>query len=145
MDEKTRIEKDIAMFEENIQKINDKVKLVGYLDRETILSYYQNSTLFVLPSHHESFPNVVLEAMGCGIPTVATDVGDVYKIVKDGKTGFLVPPKDPKAMGQKILELLNDESLRKRMGKASRRLVENEYSWNVVSDKMLDCYRLVTT
>jgi len=123
--------------------LEKKVILVGQLDRESLLRYYQNSTLFVLPSHHESFPNVVLEAMACGIPTVATDVGDVHKVVKDGKTGFLVSAKDPKALGQRIIELLNDEALRKRMGEASRRLVENYYSWDSISNKVIACYKLV--
>jgi len=123
--------------------LEKKVILVGQLDRESLLRYYQNSTIFVLPSHRESFPNVVLEAMACGIPTVATDVGDVHKVVKDGRTGFLVPPKDPKALGQRIIELLNDEALRKRMGEASRRLVENHYSWDSISNKVIACYKLV--
>jgi glycosyltransferase involved in cell wall biosynthesis len=123
--------------------LEKKVILVGQLCRENLLTYYQNSTLFVLPSHHESFPNVILEAMACGIPTVACDVGDVETVVKDGETGFLVPVKNPRAMAQRIIELLNDESLRKRMGEASRTLIEQHYSWDNISSKMIDCYKLV--
>jgi len=124
--------------------LEKKVILVGQLDRERLLRYYQNSDLYVLPSHGgESFPNVVLEAMACGIPVVASDVGEVGKVVKDGRTGYLVPPKDPEAMGQRIIKLLGDESLRLRMGDASRRLIENHYSCDSIAGKILDCYRLV--
>lgn len=123
--------------------LEKKVILLGQLDRSTLIRYYQKSAIFVLTSHIESFPNTVLEAMSCGTPVVATKVGDVPKVVKNEETGFLVSPKDPKAMARRIIDLLNDEGLRKRMGMAARKLVENRYSWNSISDKILDCYKLV--
>jgi glycosyltransferase involved in cell wall biosynthesis len=123
--------------------LEKKLIFVGQLDRANLRRYYQNSAIFVLTSHVESFPTTVLEAMSCGIPVVATMAGDVPKVVKDGKTGFLVPPKDSKAMARRIIYLLNDEGLRKRMGKASRKLVENEYSWNRISDEIIGCYKSV--
>lgn len=123
--------------------LEKKVIFAGQLDRENLRRHYQNSAIFALTSHVESFPTTVLEAMSCGVPVVATMAGDVPKVVKDGETGFLVPPKDPKAMAQRITYLLNDEDLRKKMGKASRKLMENEYSWNRISDKIIGCYKSV--
>ena len=74
---------------------------------------------------------------------IASNVGEVGKVVKDGSTGYLVPPQNPEAMGQRIIELLNDDSLRDRMGDASRRLIENHYSCDSIASKISDCYKLV--
>jgi len=123
--------------------LEKRVVLLGQLDRAALLRYYQNCALFVLTSHVESFPNTVLEAMSCGVPVVATKVGEVPKVVKDGETGFLVCSKDSKAVARRIIDLLNDKGLRRRIGEAARRLVENEYSWDSISDKILDCYKLI--
>jgi len=116
--------------------------LIGEVDRETLRRYYQNASVLVLPSYYESFPNVILEAMACGIPVVTTNVCDMKKIVKK-ETGLIVPPRNPKALGKAVVKLLKDEGLRKKMGKASRERVKRFYSWNVVSDKILDYYRSV--
>jgi glycosyltransferase involved in cell wall biosynthesis len=123
--------------------LEKRVVLLGQLDRAALLRYYQNCALFLLTSHVESFPNTVLEAMSCGVPVVATKVGEVPKVVKDGETGFLVCSKDYKAIARRIIDLLNDKGLRRRIGEAARRLVENEYSWDSISDKILDCYKLI--
>ena len=119
--------------------------LLGNLDRNKLLLHYQNSTIFVLPSIYESFPNVLLEAMACGIPVVATRVCDAPKIIKDGENGFLVPPKDPYALARAIVILLEDEKLRKRMGSASRDRVEALYSLNALTEKMLSYYDFLKT
>jgi glycosyltransferase involved in cell wall biosynthesis len=119
--------------------------LLRAVDRNKLLLHYQNSTIFVLPSHYESFPNVLLEAMACGIPVVATRVCDIPKIVKDGENGFLVPPKDPYALARAIVILLEDEKLRKRMGRASRDRVEALYSLNALTEKMLSYYVFLKT
>jgi len=114
--------------------------LLGEVDRNDILKCYQNSTIFVLPSIYESFPNTLLEAMACGIPVVATRICDAPRIVKDGENGFLVPPRDPLSLAQALLKLLEDEALRKKMGKACRDRVENLYSLDSLSGKILKCY-----
>lgn len=133
-------------LERNIRRIikkeglSQKVILLGKLDLKSLLKYYQNATVLVLPSYAESFPTVILEAMACGIPVVATAVGDVPKIVINGKTGFLVPSRDPEALGQAILKILKDKILRKNLGENCRKLVEIKYSWNGLSDKIVDYY-----
>lgn len=119
-----------------------RILLVGPVDRKSLLKYYQEATVYVLPSYYESFPNTTLEGMACGLPVVATRVGDLPKIVKNGKTGFLVPPRNPKILGDAILTLLKDDALRERMGKASRKEVERNYGWDFLTDKVLDCYKL---
>jgi len=123
-------------------RLNARVFLVGKVDRERLLKYYQNATVFVLPSYYESFPNTALEAMACGLPVVATWVGDLPRIVENGKTGFLVPPRQPIVLGETIFRLLKDESVAEKIGKTSREEVEKSYSWDSLTDKVLDCYEL---
>jgi glycosyltransferase involved in cell wall biosynthesis len=73
-------------------------------------------------------PNVILEAMACGKPAVATDVGGCAELVLEGQTGFLVPPRDEAALAERILRILRDAGLRRRFGAAARQRVEREFS-----------------
>lgn len=76
----------------------------------------------------EGMPNAVLEAMACGLPVVATGVGGVPELVIDGKTGLIVPPRDPVALSDALIALLQDEARRRAMGAAGRRRVLDEYA-----------------
>lgn len=123
--------------------ISENFTLLGEIGREKLLWHYQNSTIFVLPSYYESFPNVILEAMSCGLPIVTTKVCDMPKIIRNGKNGVLVPPGNPSALAEAILVLLEDPDLRKKMGKASRERSEAFYSLDKLADKMIDYYTLL--
>ena len=86
------------------------------------------SDVCVLSSIAEGFPNAVLEYMGAGRPVVATNVGGTAEAVRDGETGFLVPARNPEAMAQRIVELLNDPARAGEMGANGRRVAEQEFS-----------------
>ena len=86
------------------------------------------SDVCVLSSIAEGFPNAILEYMGAGRPVVATDVGGTREAVRDGETGFLVPARDPEAMAQRIVELLNNPARAREMGANGRRVAEEEFS-----------------
>ncbi|MGE0229526.1 MAG: glycosyltransferase [Dehalococcoidia bacterium] len=97
----------------------------------------------------EGVPTVILEAMACGIPVVATDVGAVREVVEDGATGFVVPPLDPDATARATLRLLDDPVLRRRMGDLARQRAVERYDVEVCADvhvrafeAALDHYRL---
>jgi len=77
--------------------------------------------IFVLPSAWEALPISVLEAMACGVPQVATDVGGTREAVSHGETGLLCPPNDPAALADRVVELLRDPARRERMAAASQR------------------------
>lgn len=85
--------------------------------------------LVVLPSLDEGFPNVLLEAMAVGRPVVASAVGDCAVVIRDGVTGFLVPPGDVAAFAARVGELLADPALRARQGRAGCELVEREFAF----------------
>ncbi len=92
-----------------------------------------------MPSHYESFGMVALEAMACGTPVIASDVGGLTTLVQDGKTGYRVKVNDAEAMARAIERLMDNEALRRRMGHRASCYAE-DYSWPKVVDKLLDVY-----
>jgi len=90
----------------------------GRVASSDVPGYLQAADLFVFPSHSEGLPQAVLEAMNCGLPVVATDVGGTSEAVKEGETGLLVPAQDPRRLGEAISRLVADASLRQRLGAA---------------------------
>lgn len=96
----------------------------------------------VLSSAWEGLPNAVMEALAAGKPVVATRVGGVPELVEDGESGFLVPPKNPKALAQAMLRLMNlSPEERRRMGEFGRRRMERDYSLERVVDQWEALYR----
>ncbi|MBI3988696.1 MAG: glycosyltransferase [candidate division NC10 bacterium] len=94
----------------------------------------------VLPSLEEGFPNAVLEAMAAGKPVVATEVGGVPEVIVHRKTGLLVPPKDPQALADAIIELLDDPQLALEMGRAGRERVTKEFGLDRMIREMEGLY-----
>jgi glycosyltransferase involved in cell wall biosynthesis len=96
--------------------------------------------IFVLPSRSEGFSNAIIEAMASSLPVVATDVGGNGEAVKDGITGFLVPPEDPDALAAAILRLLSDPSLAKAMGAAGRNVVAERFTTEAMMNQIAGAY-----
>ena len=107
--------------------LNGTVRFLGSVP-DASSSLLPHFDLFVLPSLKEGMSNSLLEAMAAGKPVVATRVGGNPEVVIDGKTGFLVPPKDPEALAGAILRLLADQELARNLGEAGRSRVESEFT-----------------
>jgi glycosyltransferase involved in cell wall biosynthesis len=122
-------------------KLDKNVFFVGHLDQNTLLKYYQNATVSVLPSYYEGLPGSLLEAMSCGIPTIATAVGGMPEVVVEGETGFLIPPNNPAKLASAISKLLKDEKLRKQMGKNARKRVKRYYDWDIITNNIEKIYK----
>jgi glycosyltransferase involved in cell wall biosynthesis len=112
--------------------------------REDLVSLYQKSALFVLPSHHEGLPTVVLEAMACGCPVLATRVGGIPWLIQDGENGCLVPPDNPSLLAEGILNLLADPELSLRLGKQARITIEDRFSWQRIGSWYIEKYKSIT-
>ncbi len=82
-----------------------------------IARFYQAADLYIHPARAETFPTTVLETLACGTPVVASAVGGIPEQVIEGRTGFLVPVGDARALAGRVLDLLADEGLRLRMGR----------------------------
>lgn len=114
------------------QQARGVVRWLGY--REDIPSLLQQSAIAVLPSYYEGVPKFLLEAAACGLPLVATDIEGCRVVVREGVNGFLVPPRNPIALADALERLLQDPSLRRRMGQASRHIAETEFDeWKVLA------------
>jgi glycosyltransferase involved in cell wall biosynthesis len=97
--------------------------------------------IVVLPSYREGLPKVLLEATACARPIVATDVPGCREIVLDGDNGLLVPPRDAGALAEAIVTLLQDRTMRLRMGTCGREIVTREFSAEQVARETLAVYR----
>ncbi|OLB15188.1 MAG: hypothetical protein AUH07_03240 [Gemmatimonadetes bacterium 13_2_20CM_70_9] len=120
--------------------IEDRILFKGLLARDEVLRAYASADVFVLPSLFEPFGIVLLEAMAAGLPVVASRVGGIVDVVEDGKTGLLVPPRNPQAIADAIERLLSNPTLRQRMG-AEARMRAPAYSWEELVPRILEVYR----
>jgi D-inositol-3-phosphate glycosyltransferase len=133
-DEMTRLQ---ALREE--LGIGDVVTFLGAQDQDTLQYYYAAAEMVVMPSDYESFGMVALEAMACGTPVIASDVGGLAHLVRHGRTGYRVAARDPGALAEKIARLITDEGLRRRMGQRASCWAE-AYSWRLIADQIVAVY-----
>lgn len=125
----------------NHEEVDLLVDFVGRIDRELLKYYYSAADIFITTPWYEPFGITPLEAMACGTPVIGSNVGGVKYLVVDGKTGFLVPSKDPNALAQKIEELLSDKQLMFDMGAEAIKRVNSEFTCTHVSNKISNLYR----
>ncbi len=122
--------------------IGDIVTFLGSRAQAALPFYYASAAAVVMPSRYESFGLAALEAMACGAPVVASDVGGLSFLVRDGVTGFLVPEGDARKFADRISMLLHEPKLRVEMGKQGIELAQ-EYAWPNIADRMLHLYQEV--
>lgn len=90
--------------------IAEKVKFLGYITHDELPKYYNAADVYILTSIWEEWSNTIMEAMACGLPVIATKVGGNPYLVKDNVTGFLVPPKNPSLLAEKMAYVLNNHA-----------------------------------
>jgi D-inositol-3-phosphate glycosyltransferase len=115
------------------------VVFLGKRGQDTLPYYYSAAEVLVMPSHYESFGMVALEAMACGTPVIASQVGGLAFLVQDGVTGYSVPDQDPDALAERLEKLLGDSSIREAMGRRAAEYAR-EYSWPLISTQILEVY-----
>lgn len=106
----------------------DRVTFTGMATRDEVTSYMDGARLLVQPSLQEGQPNTVMEAMASGVPVVASRVGGVPDLVRDGETGFLIDPGDVATLAARIREVTSDAALWTKLSNASRREIQR-YEW----------------
>ena len=109
--------------------LRDRVRLLGPLEQSRLYGEYQSADLFCLPCRvldngdRDGLPNVLMEAMACGLPVITTPVSGIPEIIKDGQNGTLVPPDDAEALADAIQRLSSDRMLARNLGRAGRMTV----------------------
>jgi glycosyltransferase involved in cell wall biosynthesis len=107
---------------------DDKVELTGWIPHGEFPNYLNELKLIVLPSYTEGLPNIVLESMACGTPVLATPVGGIPDVIKDGKTGFILENNSPECIARNVIRVLNYPDL-DRIVKNAKKLIEKEYTY----------------
>jgi len=124
--------------------IEDNVKLLGFVPDKELPELYNLSDVFVLPSlYSESFGITLLEAMASGKPIVASKVGGIPEVVENGWTGILVRRGNEKDLADAIIKILTDHSLAETLASNARKLVEERYSWSIVTEEIESVYKEV--
>jgi glycosyltransferase involved in cell wall biosynthesis len=123
--------------------VADRVQLIGGVAQSRLPGIMRGADAVVTAPWYEPFGIVPLEAMAVGRPLVGTAVGGLLDTVKDGETGFLVPPRDPDALAASLRKLADDKELRLRMGRAARGRAVRHYSWARVAEQVESAYRTV--
>lgn len=130
-----------AVKKEELDRLCDGeyIKYLGF--REDMPAQFGKSDIMCFPSYYrEGVPKAVLDASAAGLPIVTCDSIGCRDTVKDGVNGFLVPPKSPETVAEKLDLLLSDKDLRRKMGQYSRKIAEREYDVNHVVDSHLKIY-----
>ena len=104
------------------------VRFLGAIPRHAMVDWYRRADIFCLPSIYEGFPLAILEAMDAGLPVVTTTASGMPEAIVDGESGLLVPPEDVDALGRALGRLLEDHQLRRSMGEAARRRVQEHFT-----------------
>jgi D-inositol-3-phosphate glycosyltransferase len=120
--------------------LDDMVLFLGKRDQNTLPYYYSAAEVVVMPSHYESFGMVALEAMACGTPVIASRVGGLVFLVKEGETGYFVPSQDPEALANKLRLLFGSHELRARFGDQAAAYAR-EFSWELITSQIIDVYQ----
>ncbi|MBD2079988.1 glycosyltransferase family 1 protein [Leptolyngbya sp. FACHB-17] len=121
--------------------IAENVIFAGRVGHDRLPLYYTSADVCVIPSHYEPFGLVAIEAMACGTPVVASDVGGLKFTVVPGETGLLVPPQDTAAFAMAIGRVLHDELWARKLRKRASERVQQNFSWTGVAVQLSDLYR----
>ncbi len=116
------------------------IRVLGSLEAPEREAALRNACCLVLPSYGEGLPMAILEAMGHGVPIIATRVGAIPEVIEDGKEGFLIEPGDVQALADRLVRLAVDADLRSQMGTNARRRAQEEYSLDAMVERIIAIY-----
>jgi D-inositol-3-phosphate glycosyltransferase len=119
--------------------IGDVVAFLGKRDQDALNNYYASAQAVIMPSHYESFGMVALEAMACGTPVIASEVGGLAFLIRDGETGFHVPDRDPGSLADKLQLIISDPGLRGRLGEQAAQRAK-AYAWPLIAGRIIQVY-----
>lgn len=130
----------LKLMEMENRKGIHQITYLGALDQTDVVKWYQKASIFILPSFGEAFPVVILEALSCETPVIATRVGGVPEVVRNHENGVLVPSNDSISLAKAIHFLLENKEIRAKYGREGRKCVVKFYSLEVVVEKLRRIY-----
>lgn len=120
--------------------MDDRVDIIGYVPDELMAPYYRQAELFVLPSKFEPFGMTALEAMACGTPVIASNLGGIKENFTSGTDGMLVDPSNREELANAMVDLLEHSDRAGRIGKAGYRTAVEKFSWEAIAKRTLEFY-----
>lgn len=137
-EEKRRIQQQIELLD-----MQAHVTVTGAMPHAHILAWMREISIFVLPSLHEGSSNVILEAMACGLPIIASDTGGIPELIRHEQEGLLVSPGSEIALAQQFKRLAEDPALCTRLGQTAHRTLTQRFTAEQEIQQWLDCYASV--
>ncbi|RKU18692.1 hypothetical protein C6503_09145 [Candidatus Poribacteria bacterium] len=119
--------------------ISDKIAFPGFC--EDVFSVLLTADVFVLPSLHESSPNALIEAMGIGMPCIASDVGGIVDLIEDETNGVRVPPKDPTSLAAALQRILTEPDFAEKLGRNARTTIQQKFNSAESIKKLEEIYQ----
>jgi glycosyltransferase involved in cell wall biosynthesis len=130
-----------------VHGLSDQVRLAGPLSQPDLYREYRSSTVFCLPCRvldngdRDGIPNVLLEAMACGLPVITTGVSGIPEAIEDGVNGLLVPPDDPESLADALLSVKRDRELADRLGTQAKSTIDMRFNAEIFADRMAQLLR----
>lgn len=125
-------------------KIEKKVHIFNNRTHNEIPVFLNTADILVLPSYAEGLPNVVLEAMACGLPVIASKVGGIPEAIEDGRSGILVDIQDIDALTRAIEKLIGNKHISEQMGVTGRKIVEEKFNWYRNTEELMSIYEEIS-
>jgi glycosyltransferase involved in cell wall biosynthesis len=119
----------------------ENYSFLSYKDKKSLMKYYSAADIYVLPSFFESFSLTLVEAMSCGVPAVVSRIGGPSEIIEDHINGILIRPGSVRDIADAITFLLDNPTIRKRMGKEARKTIEKKFSWHTTALRTSSIYK----
>jgi D-inositol-3-phosphate glycosyltransferase len=120
--------------------LGQTVVFLGKRDQDKLPYFYSAAEVLVMPSHYESFGMVALEAMACGTPVIASEVGGLAYLVRDGETGFTIPAEEPDTLCEKLTWLLSNQDLHTQMSNRAAEYAQ-DYAWEKIANQIVGEYK----
>lgn len=134
---------EVAKYRNKIEEkgLADRIELPGWIDTDAVDSALSESSIFVLPSHHENLPLSMLEAMAYGLCCIVTPVGSVEDVIDNGENGIVIPVGDTAALAEALLSVLQNNQLRNRLGNRAREDFLKHYDYRDYRGKLEAVYQ----
>jgi colanic acid/amylovoran biosynthesis glycosyltransferase len=133
----------LAELKKHAKGLEKNISFGGAMTHNAVLEELNNADIFLLSSNEEVLPTSLMEAQGCALPVITTDVGAVREIVQDDVSGFVVPKGDLNSLTEKLAYLLIHSQVRRKMGEKGRSLIQQHYDIKELNSRLADIFRTV--
>ncbi len=124
-----------------LSKYKGSYRAVGYVSNNKLHEYFSQGSIFVLPSLEEGLAKVIMEAMACGLPVIATKNTGAEDVVRNGADGFVIPIRDVEALKEKILFLYENKDIREQMGVSAKERIKNNFTFENYADRIISSFK----